>query len=106
MFDLLSYGGGALGIIGIFYFVIRFFIDKKDAKDKIIEQNQEEKKEKIKEKQKEIDDKETDLKNLENESKEVKNEINKTVDKYKKEKKDIESSDDVAATVNKIEEEW
>lgn len=106
MGNLLSYGGGALGIVGIVYFIIRFFLDKDDSEDKVVEQLEKEKQKNIKDTQKEVDKLKKKSDDLEKKQKEVKDKIDKTVDDFKKEKEEINKSDSVEKTVNMIEKEW
>lgn len=106
MADILSYGGGALGIVGIVYFIIKFFFNSDDRKNEIIEKIKEEGEEKVKERQKEADVLKDVSDEKEKEQEEIKNNIEKTVDDYKKEKEEIDKSDSIENTVNIIEKEW
>ena len=103
--ELLSFGGGALGIVGIIYFIFRFFLDKKDNEE-VVKDLQKETTESIKNKQKEIEELEKESKDLDKKADKVKEKISKTMKDLEKEKEKIKKSDSVEKTLNTIEEEW
>ena len=105
MCELLAYGGGALGLVGVFFFIIKYFFGK-DEDEEIVKGIEKEKEKKIKEHQKEIDKQKKKLDDLDKKSKDIQKKIDDTMEKVKEEKEKIDKSDSVEKTVNMIEKEW